>query len=792
MRRALTGEFQRSYEGLIAEIPDSNGSGYYGSARRPHVGIITDEFTYEMFEAALDLDYLSMDTYSEQLDSNDYDFVLYISCWHGMYGSEEYGGSEGVNNAVLVLAAARAKGITTVFYSIEDPPNYALYIGIAKAADFIYTSCEEVVGDYIRDTGNANVFVLKYGINPSIHNPIGFLNKHRNKEYPFRDCVVFAGTWWNIKYPRRTKEMREIFKGVLDSESKTVLAIDRNSRLNHPDYQYPEEYQQYVTEAIEYRKLQKVCKLFDFSLCFNSVTNSKTMCAMRVFEMQALGVLIISNYARSVSIDFPGIFIGLESDEVSRICDGYSEEEIICMQLAGIRDMYSGNTIYDRVNQIMTCIGRPTAYEEKTVYVVCKYKTPSIKHAFDKQYYQNKKLLTIEEAMKEALPDDGFCIHFDDRDYDPNYIEDLVNAHKFVNVDYTYYGDWNSLEGLYSYVHMDETVQDAMYNLSRISFDQIHGGGESTDRTGFGILSPDNHNDSSSVEKELAVIVPVYNNGRFLEGRGFRSLRRSSVFDRMNIILVDDGSTDSITKDVVRRLAERYDNVTEYCFPEGGSGSASRPRNKGLEIAKEQYITYLDPDNEAINDGYAKLLAAAKNNEEASFVMGGTDKVTAESDYIPIYRLAEERIDDTREYLIRRKFLPLSNQSMLFKKSFLVDNELGFIEGAIGEDTLFFLDVCAVPNVKAYALSEVVFIYYANRPGSAVNNINKDFFEMSLLCERATAKLLKGRGLLQEYNRIRLETFVKGWYIEKMKLADISELKGCIDITAEILSLYEE
>lgn len=47
--------------------------------------------------------------------------------------------------------------------------------------------------------------------------------------------------------------------------------------------------------------------------------------------------------------------------------------------------------------------------------------------------------------------------------------------------------------------------------------------------------------------------------------------------------------------------------MTTYFFDQGGSGSAARPRNKGIEISKEPYVTYLDPDNEAISDGYAKL-----------------------------------------------------------------------------------------------------------------------------------------------------------------------------------------
>src|SRR5690606_36977201 len=108
--------------------------------------------------------------------------------------------------------------------------------------------------------------------------------------------------------------------------------------------------------------------------------------------------------------------------------------------------------------------------------------------------------------------------------------------------------------------------------------------------------------------------IPIYNNGEHLEFKCFESLRRSSLFTQMEILLIDDGSTDPNTIRTVKNLAERFSNVRTYFFETGGSGSASRPRNHGLAMATADWITYLDPDNEALNDGYAKLLKLARDN----------------------------------------------------------------------------------------------------------------------------------------------------------------------------------
>src|SRR5699024_9852671 len=105
----------------------------------------------------------------------------------------------------------------------------------------------------------------------------------------------------------------------------------------------------------------------------------------------------------------------------------------------------------------------------------------------------------------------------------------------------------------------------------------------------------------------LSVVIPIYNNGSHLLHKCIASLRRSNIFAQMELILVDDGSTDVGTIEAIKQIERELERVQVYRFGSGGSGSASRPRNKGLEIASCDYITYLDPDNEALNDAYVKL-----------------------------------------------------------------------------------------------------------------------------------------------------------------------------------------
>lgn len=181
-------EFYNNIEDLTKTIKDSNGSGYYKKAGI-NVGIITDDFMYNYYKDAVNLIYLSPDNYQDVIANHALDMVLFVSCWHGMFGREDYSGDAKRNKILEILDYAREKKIISVFQTIEDPTNYNTFIKIAKAADVIFTSDINMVEKYKKETGNDKVYVLGYGINPQFHNPIGSFKK-RNSE-----SVFFAGSW---------------------------------------------------------------------------------------------------------------------------------------------------------------------------------------------------------------------------------------------------------------------------------------------------------------------------------------------------------------------------------------------------------------------------------------------------------------------------------------------------------------------------------------------------------------------------------------------------------------------
>lgn len=108
---------------------------------------------------------------------------------------------------------------------------------------------------------------------------------------------------------------------------------------------------------------------------------------------------------------------------------------------------------------------------------------------------------------------------------------------------------------------------------------------------------------------KISVIVPVYNSLNCLE-RCVDSIC-AQTFEELEIILVDDGSTDG-TGRLCDTLAEQDGRIRVYHKENGGASSA---RNLGLQNASGEYIGFVDSDDYIDADVYRKMaeLAFEKN-----------------------------------------------------------------------------------------------------------------------------------------------------------------------------------
>lgn len=787
---------------MLDNIPESNGSRFYEKIKL-NIGIVADEFLYNSFQGIANFIYISPENYKTQIKNIDIIFIA--TTWKGL--NLEWKGLGSIEKTALrevlfqIIDLCKADDKKVIFYSKEDPVNYDFFIDIAKKCDYIFTTAAEKLEDYKRDCNNDKVEVLSFGINPHYHNPIGM--RKNSKE----NSVIFAGSWYD-KYPERQKETIMLFDGVLESD-KEIKIIDRNFNLKLEKYCFPKKYIKFISPAIEHSYLQKVHKLYNWAFNFNSVKYSPTMFANRVFELQALGNIMISNYSMAINNKFPNVFLVSNKEEIKRILGSFSEEDIYKHQTYGIRRVMSRETTYDRLLELLKTIGITYELRPRKVAVIAEEINDYVEAMFNQQSYKYKELILKSNFHEENKKEyDIIAFFHQEKFYDVFYLEDMINGFKYTNCNYitkeAYYEHNKLIVGVeHDYVNEVKDKYRTVFwseaytaeELLTLKCPTYMVNGYSIDHLEFN----NNHTNINTVQNnekkfDLAVIVPTFNNGDYLLNKCFNSLKRSSIFNKMEIVIVDDGSTDDYTIKIIKKLAREHNNVKTYFYNDGGSGSASRPRNKGLELVTSEYVTYLDPDNEAINDGYSILYEEIKNGD-FDFVVGNmlrmADRVNDANYYTYMVNLNKSNIIDSnfKELLIKSNFKAISIQALVAKRAFLERYSFKMVEGAIGQDTLFFHEMFLnASRVKFIDVS--IHIYYAAVEGSVTNSITKKFFERYLIMEKARLEKLEKYNILKDYLNIRFEIYFMKWYLEKLKRVREEDAIEAIKLLKEIYKLY--
>lgn len=801
---------QEWIEEMTRDLPDHSGS----RLLQPHpvrIGIIADRFLFSSFEGLADFVALTPHNWRDHID--DVDLLMVTSAWRGL-NEEWFGLSRGswVRRLVTeeLVPAFRQAGVPVLFYSKEDPPNYKVFLPLAKVADHVFTTADTKLSDYRGSCPDAESFgVMSFGVNPFHHNPVGSRRRRL-------DTVTFAGSWHRHKYQLRRKAGQAILQGVLDA-GRDLLIFDRNRDLANAKYAFPHAFGPYIAPAIRHDLLLKLQRITDISINLNSVVGSMSMYANRAVELQAMGAYVISNYNAGINDRFPSIFIAESAIDVSTQLTSLDPERMYRAQMNGLRTVFSEHTAHRHLGAVLSSIGLLTSSLAPRVAAVgdgdvarrfADSQSLSGIHAHD----------DLAEAKQNAdivIPVDG------ETGYGLHYAEDLVNG--FVYTDSDFVSKATSLmTGTLGSSTEHDHIDSAPAHLSALwassdAFERyavtgtVEGRGYAVDpfevkANGVGdstlVLDDPDVEDAEDAaprptDARLSVIVPVYNNGRYLRDKCFSSLQRSSIFDEMEILLVDDGSTDPETVDLLRRLSKGTDRVRWLRNTPGGSGSASRPRNQGLAAASAPYVTYLDPDNEAVNDGYARLFEMILESG-VDFVIGDMSKRKGMPKHIANAAMLKKylRSNDDGTYsptpttLSDMRFTPMSIQALVANTAWL--RGLGITQpvGAVGQDSYFFQQMLYYAD-RIQILPLVIHVYYAAVSTSTVNTISPNFFRKYLPLERSRSEWLRSVGLMDDYRRERFEAFLHGWHYPRLLQVASEDRQEAEAILAEINEMYE-
>ena len=215
----------------------------------------------------------------------------------------------------------------------------------------------------------------------------------------------------------------------------------------------------------------------------------------------------------------------------------------------------------------------------------------------------------------------------------------------------------------------------------------------------------------------LSIVIPVYNLEEYL-ARCLDSII-SQNYDKNNyeIIIVNDGSTDG-SQNVIDGYANKYENVSAIYQENSG---VSEARNKGLKVAKGEYVWFIDGDD-YISKGSLAYLSGIAIKENPDYILFS-------------YTRTKQNIDidlDLRTYKVNKStngYVNLEScyaagvcfywmkKSILDTKNILFNKRLKY-----AEDALF------INQLKAYSVNviatEAPIYFYFQRSSSAMHKID--------------------------------------------------------------------
>lgn len=219
-------------------------------------------------------------------------------------------------------------------------------------------------------------------------------------------------------------------------------------------------------------------------------------------------------------------------------------------------------------------------------------------------------------------------------------------------------------------------------------------------------------------EPLISVIVPVYNVEKYL-ARCIESILNQSYIN-LEIILVDDGSTDSSGK-----ICDEYaaDDKRIYVIHKENGGQ-STARNAALDCAKGEYITFVDSDDYIHTDFvkimYETIIAYDGDIVQCDYIRGTEDvfpniPMSGKCKLIDVYTALSSFI---------YKVIPWAK---LYKKSAI--GMIRFPEGKINEDDATYYKFAY--NCKRICILENRMYYYYMSPNSTMRSEPKlDFIEV--------------------------------------------------------------
>lgn len=375
------------------------------SLKELRVGAIMDRFTLDSYRPECNLLELTPQNWKEEIDGFNPELIFIESAWQGEDKLWYRKIANGSPELYEMTRYCHEKEIPVVFWNKEDPIYTDTFMPAAQCADFVFTTDIDCIKKYKNSLGHDNVYFLHFAAQPAIHNPV--------EKYTRKDKFCFAGAYYH-NYPARAKtfdSFAEIF-----AEKKGLDIYDRNYVAQRPEHSFPERYRTNILGMLDPSEIDKAYKGYNYGINMNSVEQSQTMFARRVFEMLDSNTVTVGNYSRGVKNLFGDLTICTNdaktmADNLEKYCA--DQRSFRKYRLLGLRKVLSEHLYEDRLDYIVKKVfGRSIKSVLPPVTFLAipqNDELESVLDAFRRQTYPDKHLLLIGN-YKEIEENSGITV----------------------------------------------------------------------------------------------------------------------------------------------------------------------------------------------------------------------------------------------------------------------------------------------------------------------------------------------------------------------------------------------
>lgn len=260
---------------------------------------------------------------------------------------------------------------------------------------------------------------------------------------------------------------------------------------------------------------------------------------------------------------------------------------------------------------------------------------------------------------------------------------------------------------------------------------------------------------------KVSVVVPVFNAAPYLMASLETFL--AQTLSEWEVIYVDDGSTDG-SLDILKSFQLKDARIHVIAQQNSGSGMA---RNRGLLSTKGEYVFFMDVDDlidpETLALSHAKAVAS-----DLDVVIFGAyscqmdgEKILAKKPHSYSYQSLPKKYltgifsaESVGEDIFS---FPSSVWTKLYRRTFLLENQIQFQDIPRGQDQLFFFHIMI--TAKRMAILERDLYYYRknNKATKEAKGIQRNTWAIDTFF--AVEKLLENLGLKERYLPVALERY---------------------------------